>query len=189
MATSEWRILSYAALIAGASTLASHAWAGSESGLYLGGGVGSATLEDDVSNLNLQLDESDAGYKIIAGYNFGLVPFLNIAVEGGFVDFGNPQGTVANQNLSVEISGYDAFGLVGIALGPISLFAKAGFIAWDSDVTVASSPASDSGTDPAYGVGAQFKLLSVALRGEYEEFSLSDVDKLNLFSASLTYTF
>lgn len=187
MATSEWRILSYAALIAGASTLTSHAWAGSESGLYLGGGVGNATLEDDMSNL--QFDESDAGYKIIAGYNFGIVPFLNIAVEGGFVDFGNPQGTVLNQNLSVEISGYDAFGLVGIALGPISLFGKAGFISWDSDVTVANLPTSDSGTDPAFGVGAQVKLLSFAIRGEYEEFSLSDVDKLNLFSASLTYTF
>lgn len=173
-----------AGIAASACAVSSVAQAGSETGLYIGAGVGSATVEDDVSSVKFK--EQDAGYKLFAGLNFGLIPLLNLAVEGGLVNFGNPQGS----NVSYEVSGLDAFGLVGMTFGPISVFGKAGLVSWDSDVTVGSvSATEDSGTDGAFGLGAQFKLLSLAIRAEYEEFSISDVDTLNLFSASLTYTF
>lgn len=165
-------------------TIAGVAQAGSETGFYIGAGVGSATVEDNPSNVTFE--ESDAGYKLFAGLNFGVIPLLNLAVEGGIVNFGNPQGS----NVSYEITGLDAFGLVGMTFGPIAFFGKAGLVSWDSDVTVGNASATaDSGTDGAFGLGAQFKLLSLAIRAEYEEFSISDVDTLNLFSASLTYTF
>lgn len=171
-------------IIAGACTLGGVAQAGSETGLYIGGGVGNATIEDEVSSV--KFEEKDAGYKIFAGLNFGLIPLLNLAVEGGFVNFGSPQGT----NVSYEISGLDAFGLVGMTFGPIAVFGKAGLVSWDSDVTIGNASATeDSGTDGAFGIGAQFKLLSFGIRAEYEQFSLSDVDTLSLLSASLTYTF
>lgn len=170
-----------------------NAHAGAESGLYIGGGIGNASVEATDSNpvdgSDLDFDESDAGFKVFAGYNFGLLPLLNLAVEGGYVDFGAPEGRIAGQNLSYEVNGIDAFGLAGANLGPVMIFAKGGFISWDSDSVVGSRAGDDSGTDPAYGVGAQIQLLSIGIRAEYERYEVSDLKSLDLISASLTYTF
>ena len=149
--------------------------AGADSGFYIGAGVGDASIEEGT------FDESDSAYKIIAGYNIGFIPFVDFAVEGSYVDFGAP-GAVGN---SVEATGLDAFGLVGLNFGPVGVFAKAGAIAWDLDT---SSGFSDSGTDPAYGIGARFQLFNFSVRAEYEvfEFDTADVDML---SVSATFTF
>ena len=64
--------------------LSSLAWAGSESGLYLGGSLGSADL--DVSSPTVNFNDDDTGYKIFAGYNFGLIPLIDLAIEGSYVD-------------------------------------------------------------------------------------------------------
>ena len=50
-------------------------------------------------------------------------------------------------------------------MGPVGLFAKAGAMKWDLEGTGGFS---DSGTDPAYGIGAKFSLLSFQIRAEYE---------------------
>jgi len=172
---------------------AATAHAGAESGFYIGGGVGNASVEATDANplggANLNFDESDAGYKLFAGFNFGVLPLINLAVEGGYVDFGAPQGTIAGQNLSHEVDGFNAFGLGGVNLGPLMLFAKAGLISWDADSVVGATTTTDSGTDAAYGAGLQFQLLSIGVRAEYERYEVSDLDSLDLLSASVTYTF
>lgn len=169
------------------------AHAGAESGLYIGGGVGNASVESTDSNpsggADLDFDESDAGYKLFAGYNFGIVPLVNLAVEGGYVDFGAPEGTIAGQNITYEVTGFHAFGLAGANLGPVMLFGKVGMISWDSDSRIGNTSGDDSGTDAAYGAGLQFQLLSVGIRAEYERYEVSDLDSLDLISASVTYTF
>ena len=148
--------------------------AGADSGFYIGAGVGDASLEEG------PFDESDSAYKIIAGYNIGFIPFVDFAVEGSYVDFGEPSAA----GDSYDATGFDAFGLVGLNFGPVGIFAKAGAIAWDVD----SSFGSDSGTDPAYGIGARFQLFAISIRAEYEvfEFDTADVDML---SVSATFTF
>ena len=45
------------------------------------------------------------------------------------------------------------------------------------------------GTDLAYGVGVQFRLLSLGIRAEYERFDIDDVDDANMLSIGVTYTF
>lgn len=170
-----------------------NAYAGAESGFYIGAGIGNASVEATDANpgggANLDFDESDAGYKLFAGFNFGVLPLINLAVEGGYVDFGAPDGTISGQNLSYEVDGFNAFGLGGVNLGPLMLFAKAGLIAWDSDSVVGANARNDSGTDAAYGAGVQFQLLSIGIRAEYERYEVSDFDSLDLISASVTYTF
>lgn len=144
--------------------------AGADSGFYIGGGVGDASIEEGA------FDESDSAYKVIAGYNIGFIPFVDFAVEGSYVDFGSPG--------DIDATGFDAFGLAGLNFGPVGIFAKAGAIAWDLDGTSVS----DSGTDPAYGIGARFQLFNFAVRAEYEvfEFDTADVD---MVSVSATFTF
>ena len=156
-------------------TVPAAAIAGADSGFYIGAGAGDASIKEGT------FDESDSAYKILAGYNIGFIPFVDFAVEGSYVDFGNP-GTSTN---NVEVTGLDAFGLVGLNFGPFGVFAKAGAINWDLK---SNSGFSDSGTDPAYGIGAKFSFLSFAVRAEYEVFEFDTADA-DMVSVSAVFTF
>ena len=156
-------------------TIPADSFAGADSGFYIGAGAGDASIEEGT------FDESDSAYKILAGYNIGFIPFVDFAVEGSYVDFGNP-GTSTN---NVEVTGLDAFGLVGLNFGPFGVFAKAGAINWDLKT---NSGFSDSGTDPAYGIGAKFSFLSFAVRAEYEVFEFDTADS-DMVSVSAVFTF
>lgn len=166
--------------------VSSTAWAGGDSGLYLGASLGSAGL--DVSGGGVSYDDNDMAYKIFGGYNFGLVPLVNVAIEGSYVDFGTAEGNVPGGSAETSVTGLDAFGLVGVNMGPVSLFGKVGAIYWDGEASALGQTADDSGTDPAYGVGLQFQLLSIAIRAEYEIFALDEVD-IGFLSAGVSYTF
>jgi len=151
--------------------------AGADSGFYIGAGVGDASVKD------ADFDASDSAYKIFGGYNIGFIPLVDFAVEASYVDFGKPSTTVG----SVEVSGVNAFGLAGLSFGPFGIFAKAGMINWDADSTFGSTTSSESGTDPAYGVGARLAIGSFAVRAEYEVYDL-DAD-LDMVSISGVFTF
>ena len=149
-------------------------FAGADSGFYIGAGAGEASVKDG------PFDQSDSAYKIFGGYNIGFIPLVDFAVEGSYVDFGSPS---ENGN-TVEVTGLNAFGLAGLSFGPFGVFAKAGVIDWDAD----SSGGDDSGTDPAYGLGARFALGSFAVRAEYEVYDLENAD-VEMISVSGVYTF
>jgi hypothetical protein len=166
--------------------VSSTAWAGGDSGLYLGGSLGSAGL--DVSAGNVSYDDNDMAYKIFGGYNFGIVPLVNVAIEGSYVDFGTAEGSVLGNSVETGVTGLDAFGLAGVNMGPIMLFGKVGAIYWDGEFSDPSGTSDDSGSDPAYGLGLQFQLLSIAIRAEYELFALDDVD-IGFVSAGVSLTF
>lgn len=157
--------------------------AGSESGLYLGGSIGQSTVTaKDQAPGDPVFDENDAGYKIFLGYNFGIIPLIDLAVEGSYVDFGKPSGN----NVEIDLTGWDAFGLAALTLGPFSVFGKMGFLKWDSESNVFGN---DSGEDPAYGLGAKFILGGLALRAEYEYFDVNELSDLYMVSAGLSLTF
>jgi len=143
-----------------------------DKGFYVGGSVGSA----DVSVDSLSFDENDFAWKIFAGYQLiGL-----FAVEGGYVDFGAP----SSGNFKVDPTGWNAFGIVGLPVGPIRLFGKLGGIYWDSDV---SGGPSDDGTGVAAGLGLEFELFSLGVRAEVEYFDA--LDDIYMLSVGATYTF
>ena len=151
--------------------------AGADSGFYIGAGVGDASV--NVSDF----DESDSAYKIFGGYNIGFIPLVDFAVEASYVDFGKPSSSAG----SVEVSGVNAFGLAGLSFGPFGVFAKAGMLSWDADSTLGAT-SSESGSDPAYGVGARFAFGSFAVRAEYEVYDLDSTD-VDMVSVSGVYTF
>ena len=156
-------------------------FAGADTGLYIGVGAGDATLELDDGSF----DESDTAYKVFGGYNLGLVPMIDLAVEASYVDFGNPSSPLGN----IEVSGIDAFGLAGFNLGPIGFFAKLGLISWDVDAVGGGGKFSDSGTDTAYGIGARFQVMSLSVRAEYEVFDIDADADLSMLSVSAVFTF
>lgn len=166
--------------------------AGADSGFYIGAGVGDASIKGTGTNPaqgDFSLDDSDTAIKLFGGYNFGLVPFLDLAVEGSYTDFGTTRAIYPDTGSSFEVgmTGTSGFGLIGFDVGPIGLFAKAGFIYWDLERKYTTT--SDSGTDPAYGVGAKLQFGSFAVRAEYEVFDVDSLDDLSMVSVSAVYTF
>ncbi len=157
--------------------------AGGESGFYLGGSVGQASVEYDTADI--KFDDDDTSYKVFGGYNFGVIPLIDLAIEGAYMDF----GTQKSDDARLDAKAFGAFGLVGVNLGPLGLFGKVGGVNWDSDINFGGAGGgSDSGTDPAYGVGARFQLLSISIRTEYELLQLDDAD-IDLFSVGAAYSF
>ena len=155
-----------------------------DNGFYLGGSVGQANLKiDDLTNgiATADFDADDTAFKLIAGIR----PLDWLGVEAAYVNFGEPEDTVLGQKLQADGDGISAFAVGFLATGPVDLFAKVGLISWDSKI---GGSFDDDGTDLAYGVGAQFRVLSLSVRAEYEKFDISDVD-LDMISVGVTYTF
>lgn len=169
-------------------------FAGSDSGLYLGASAGQANLDfdgeradlDEVRDVEIDFDDDDTAYKIFVGYNLGLIPLVDLAVEGAYVDFDNFNGRVdTNDNSDFEVDGWTGAALAGVNLGPVGVFAKAGFISWDGEL---ENIGDDDGTDPLYGVGAKFSLFSLQIRAEYERYDLDDFD-IDYYSVGAAITF
>ena len=153
-------------------------------GFYLGGSIGQANLKiDDLSDgiSTADFDADDTAFKLIAGMR----PLDWLGIEAAYVNFGEPEDTVLGQKLKADGDGISAFAVGFLPTGPVDLFAKVGLISWDSKI---GGTFDDDGTDLAYGVGAQFRVLGLSIRAEYEKYDISDVD-LDMISVGLTYTF
>lgn len=160
-----------------------------DDGFFLGASLGYSVIEDDVdwasSVEELDFDESDMGYKVFAGFRWGI-----LGIEGGYVDLGNPGGSTDGIEIEHELSGFDLFGMAILPLGPFDLFAKLGGFMWDSDIEVHNiETTNDDGIDLAAGLGAAFNIGSFGIRAEFEYFDVNSVDKAYMLSAGLVYTF
>jgi hypothetical protein len=155
-----------------------------DNGIYVGGSLGQANVEiDEIDGFPIDIDGDDTGFKVIAGIR----PLDWLGIEANYVNFGE----VEDNGLEIDADGISAFAVGFLAAGPVDLFAKGGLISWDSSIGLEgfSGERSDDGTDFAYGVGAQFRVWSLAVRAEYEIFDLDDVEELNMISVGLTFTF
>jgi hypothetical protein len=171
------------AILAGAMTFSTAAYAGAESGPYIGAGIGQSSIE--LKGYNRAVSGDDSAYKLVLGYNFGLLPLLDLGIEGAYVDFGKINGG----GVEYKQTAWNGFGLVGLSLGPIGLFGKLGLAAWDADTTIASVTTTTSGTDSAYGIGARLQLGPISGRLEYEAFDIEGTKDNSMTSVSLLYTF
>lgn len=161
-------------------------WAGSESGLYIGGSVGQTSVEADFGDdTSFKLDDDDNGYKIFFGYNFGVLPLLDLGVEADYREYGKFGGDF----VSTEVVSSELFGIVGLTFGPFGLFGKVGYSDIDLDSIVDDINFDDSESATAYGAGAKFSFGSFGVRAEYEVLDLDAIDDLNMISVGATYTF
>jgi Outer membrane protein beta-barrel domain len=147
-------------------------------GLYLGAGLGLATVREQVNTETLDAD--DTALRGFVGYRTNALPIVDLAIEGAYTDFGKP---------SFKMSGASVAGLVILPLGPLDLYAKGGALAWRTERTNGASTASQSGSDPFYGAGIGFYLWKFGVRAEYERFQIKDVDRLEMLSLSVLFQF
>lgn len=167
--------------------------AGEDSGFYIGGSLGRSSLNiddiDEIDTDDFEIDDDDNAYKIMLGFNLGIIPLIDLAVEAAYRDFGAFEGRSVLGDTESEADSLDVFGLVALTFGPVAVFGKVGFVDWNVDTAIEDRNIDQSGSDPAYGVGARFQLGSFAIRGEYEEFEIADSSDLSMLSVGLTYTF
>ena len=163
-----------------------------DSGLYIGGSAGGATLEADIGDIGIpglptSIDEDDTAIKIFAGYNFDL-PAIDLGIEAGWVDFGEVDLPVLGDELLVDTSGINIWGIASLDAGPFDIFGKFGYIAWDVEASFQNISESDDGSDIGYGVGVRFELASLEVRGEYELYDLDGTD-LSMLSVGVAFHF
>ncbi len=163
-----------------------------DSGFYIGASAGGATLEADIGDIGIpdlpsRIDEDDTAIKIFGGYTFDL-PVIDLGVEIGYVDFGEPDIDVLGEVLLVDTSGVNAWGIASIDVGPIDVFGKLGMIAWEVDASILDESANDDGTDIGYGLGAAFNIASLQVRAEYEIYDLDGTD-LSMLSLGVAFRF
>lgn len=167
--------------------------AGKDSGIYIGGSLGNTSLDVAIAEAGegFSFDDNDMGYKVFAGYNFGLVPMFDLAVEGSYVDFGEISTSLPDpfpvDSLEIGLTAFDLFGVAALNFGPIGVFGKVGHVWWETESSIPDFD--ESSNDMAYGVGARFQFGSMAVRAEYEMFDVEgDVD-LDFFSVGISWTF
>jgi len=171
--------------ISAALLLASSASFAADNGIYIGGSVGKANVDVD-EDLGFELDSDDTGFKAIVGIR----PLDFLGFELNYVDLGKPSDDVGGVDIEADTSGIDAFAVGFLPLPLVDLFAKVGVVSWDSKISVEGvQVADDSGEDLAYGVGAQVRFGSIAVRAEYERFEIDNLDDVNLISLGFTWTF
>lgn len=173
-----------APLLVALTSLPLVSWAGDDSGIYIGASVGQSSVEADFDS-SFNLDDDDNGHKIFFGYNFGLIPFLDLALEADYREYGK----FGNGDINTEVVSSEIFGLVGFNFGLIGVFGKLGYSDTDLDSAVGNINLDDSESATAYGIGAKINLGSFGIRAEYEELDLDAVDDLNMISVGATYTF
>ncbi len=174
----------------GAALLPSEALA--DSSFYIGGSAGGATLEADIGDIGIpglptSIDEDDTAIKLFAGYNFDL-PAIDLGIEAGWVDFGEVDLPVLGDELLVDTSGINIWGIASLDAGLIDIFGKFGYIAWDVEASFQGLSESDDGSDIGYGVGVRFNLASIEVRGEYELYDLDGTD-LSMLSVGVAFHF
>lgn len=164
-----------------------------ENGPYIGASAGQTTVElalTDVEDRGFRIDDDDFAYKVFFGYKLP----GPLAVEGGFRDLGKVTDGNELTVVTSESDGLDAFLVGSLPLGPVSIFAKGGLIAWDTEIETSSADrlgapdvrVTDDGTDFAWGVGVSVNLARWGFRGEYEKLEMDVPDDLSMLSVGVT---
>jgi hypothetical protein len=170
----------------GLTTLPAHA---ADNGIYLGGSVGQSGVQykDNLDGTPINFDASSTGYKLIAGWRF--IDWLS--VEANYLDLGTGDDRVLGEKIESDVSGFSLSAVGFLPVGPVDLFARVGAVNWDAELTAPGLDVrgSDDGTDLTYGVGAQFRVWSLSLRGEYEVFDIDGADTVDMISVGVTWTF
>jgi OOP family OmpA-OmpF porin len=160
-----------------------------DSGLYFGGSIGSASLDDGFDEF--VVDDSSTAYRVTLGWQFS--DFL--AIEAGYHDFGTFEDsfTVGGEPLDLRLEA-DGFMLGGTASLPLAgslwLYGRAGAFIWDGDANVNSiTEARPEDTNPYYGGGAKVSLTNrLDLVGDWTRFELKDTNS-DVISLGFTYRF
>jgi len=158
------------------------------SGFYIGGGVGQFNVKiddiDDTDNAIQRLDDDDTAWKAFVGWRFN--PYISL--EAAYIDFGKPNGHASaagsSGDYSASLSGFAPYVIGTLPIGPVELFAKAGYYYYDvklrADIDRPLSPSfrsKKSDEDFLYGFGVGMTFFDhLNARLEYEKIDSDLID-------------
>ncbi|MDO8341805.1 MAG: outer membrane beta-barrel protein [Cellvibrio sp.] len=187
-----------------------------DAGWYMGGNIGQSTADIDndritenlldggFSEIMIDNDDRDTGYKLFGGYQFN----RNFALEGGYFDLGEfsysattmPMGTLDGnmklRGINLDLVGFipfsekfSAFGRVGVNYAE----AKDRFSGTGA-VNVLSPRADERDTNLKLGAGVQYAFTdALAMRVETERYRINDAvgnkGDIDMVSVGLVYRF
>ncbi len=159
-------------------------------GLYAGAGITRAQVTDIFGpDSDLRIDNTS--WKAFLGFKAPLIP---IGVETEYADFGSQTRHFGFVQGEAEAKAFAAFavGWLPVPVPNLDVFGKLGAARWqlDGGTTYPSLfQLDDRGTQLAWGVGLQMHFQNVAVRGEYEGFSISNTNGARVYSVSAAYYF
>ncbi len=93
--------------------VAPNAFATGNTGLYLGGGVGQTHGDGN-------FDDEAEHWKLVGGYNFGWLPFLDVGAELAYVNADTLDGEANGHSASLDVESVQATGVLGWSQGPLA---------------------------------------------------------------------
>lgn len=183
----QLKFIAVVPLVAAALTVPLSATA--ESGLYLGAGIGSATLAEDFDGFDI--DDDTESYRFLGGLQLGDA----LGIEAGYMNFGDFEeridfgGGTALTRLTAD--GWTLGGTLSMPLSnAVSLFGRGGVFVWDAGVEVDGIRAAvDDDSNPYYGGGAKVSFTrNFSLVGDWTRYELDEVDT-DVYSLGFEYRF
>jgi OOP family OmpA-OmpF porin len=160
-----------------------------DSGFFLGGAIGSASLDEDFDGLIV--DSSTTSIRLVAGWRFNDY----FAFEGGYHSFGDFEDTLdiggVPTPVSVKADGWTLGGIASIPVGEqFSLFGRVGAFFWDGDAEVNNiSVATPEDSNLYLGAGADYAFTEkFSLTGDWTRYELEDAAS-NVFSIGFQFRF
>ena len=181
------------AIVLATTMIGSVAHAAEQSRFFLDAGVGMSSIDTDIYEPGVSVDEKDVFFSIGAGYNFNKM----FALEAGYVDLGETK-------ISEPAFAYTAtISADGFYFGPrltfeitpqFEAYGRAGVFAWDAEAKDSDGfSASDDGTDVYFGIGAAYKITNqVSLGAEWTRYAFEgdgDDFDVDTFGAKLKFNF
>jgi len=152
--------------------------------LYIGGGLGQASFQDDVSNVTF--DESTTSWKIYGGLR--ALKFLGAEVS--YLDLGSVDGNSGGVSWGADTTGWDAFVVGALPIAFVEVFAKAGVVWADLETDISGVDASETEFDPAFGLGVRLLLGdALGIRAEWERFEIGTIDDLTMYGLGVELRF
>ncbi len=177
------RMLLPALILALAGTAAQAA----DNGFYLGAGISKAKV-NDIFGSGSNLDIDNTAWKAIAGFR----PINLFAVEVNYMDLGSKSRDFGITTAHADAKAFSGHALVFLPIPVpfLDLYGKAGLARWDLKGNAGGSLVrfDESGTEFAWGAGAQLRFGSFAARLEYDNFDIKNTDGVDLYTLGVTWT-
>lgn len=172
-----------------AMTMFATGTASADSGFFVGGSIGSSSIDEPFDGVVLDTDAT--AYRFVGGIQVS----DTLGLEVGYQDFGNLDETIIIGPISslalLAAEGWTLGGTLGLPLtDQLSLFGRAGMFFWDADVIVDGFAIDTPGDEnPYYGAGLRLNVSpNLSLIGDWSRFELDEVDT-NVVSIGLQYLF
>lgn len=160
-----------------------------DTGLFFGGSLGAATLDEDFDGLGIDTDSTS--FRLNVGWQFN--DFF--ALEGGYHSFGKFDEKLdiggLLSDVRIQADGFTLGATASIPMGDnFSLFGRGGAFFWDGDAKINNvSLARPEDENVYYGAGADFKVTDrLSLVGDWTRYELEDTES-DVISLGFRYRF